>query len=95
MDRHPWHTGDAISLDSAVETGSAYGCFPFGLPQLLSVLGFEFGGGLGALRLVDVEVDLRISLLYPVDEVVCFLEVVKSVEEDHVHSGFRCEAVAE
>ena len=59
-----------------------------GLPELVAVLLGKVLGGLGTLRLVDVDGQVRVSSLYSVDQVKSLLEVVKSVEEDEVDIWF-------
>ena len=56
-----------------------------GFPKLVAVLLGEVLGGLGALWLVDVDCQVRVPPLYPVDQVKSLLEVVEGVEENKVN----------
>ena len=54
------------------------------LPHAGAILGFEFGGGLGAGRLVDVNIVERVKLPHAVHQRQGLLEMVERVEEDEV-----------
>ena len=58
-----------------------------GFPETLAVLGFEVGGGFAACRLESVDGELRVVLLYAVDELVGLLEMVEGVEENEINVG--------
>ena len=54
-------------------------------PELGAVLGFEFGSGVDASRLVDVHVVVGILAAHTVDQGLGLIKVVEGVEEDEVN----------
>jgi len=72
----------AVRPLSRLDLGQVVVVAVVGLPQAFAMQALEVIGSLAVLGFEDVDVDIGVSLLYPIHELEGLLEVVEGIQED-------------